>query len=258
MTEWWDSLIQWLHRLGVHPDPDSLRHAGEAVTQGAGAVADSVGKVAGHMDMPSLLALAAALGWASGLRLYAVVFVTGLLGASGLVALPGGLHALQSPLVLFISGGLLLVEFFADKIPVIDSVWDMLQSVLRIPAGAALAAAVFGADQGAMAIAAGLMGGTLAATSQAAKTTTRALINTSPEPFSNVGASLAEDTASMGALWLALASPWLFFGVLIVVVLLMWLVTWMLWRFLRMALRKLRALTGGAPVPPGPPGMQNP
>ena len=245
MSDLWNSVIQWLHRLGLHPDPDVVRQAGDAVSQGAGAVADTMGRVAAGMDMPGLLALAAALGWASGLRLYAVVFATGLLGATGLVALPGGLHLLQHPMVLFISGGLLFVEFFADKIPVVDSIWDLLQSVLRIPAGAALAAAVFGADNATMALAAALMGGTLAATSQAAKTTTRALINTSPEPFSNVGASLAEDTASMGALWLALANPWLFLALLVVVVLLMWLVIWALWRFLRLAMRRLRALLGG-------------
>ena len=162
MSDLWNSVIQWLHRLGLHPDPDVVRQAGDAVSQGAGAVADTMGRVAAGMDMPGLLALAAALGWASGLRLYAVVFATGLLGATGLVALPGGLHLLQHPMVLFISGGLLFVEFFADKIPVVDSIWDLLQSVLRIPAGAALAAAVFGADNATMALAAALMGGTLA------------------------------------------------------------------------------------------------
>ena len=171
--------------------------------------------------------------------------MTGLLGATGLVPLPGGLHVLQHPIVLVISGGLLFVEFFADKIPLVDSVWDLFQSVLRVPAGAALAAMVFGADNATMATAAALMGGTLAATSQAAKTTTRALINTSPEPFSNVGASLAEDTASMGAIWLALANPLVYGGVLLVVVIVMWLVIWALWRFLKAAIRRLRGMLRG-------------
>ena len=101
---------------------------------------------------------------------------------------------------------------------------------------------VFGADNATMATVAGLMGGTLAATSQAAKTTTRALINTSPEPFSNVGASLAEDTVSMGAIWLALANPLVFGGLLLIVVIVMWLVIWALWRFLKAAIRRLRGV----------------
>ena len=213
----WQTFINWLHSAGLHVDPDTAKAVGEAAGQ-MGDMAARAGNAMGQMDMGSMLALAAALGWASGFRLYAVVFVVGLLGATGLVPLPGGLHVLQHPMVLVISGGLLFVEFFADKIPVVDSVWDLFQSVLRIPAGAALAASVFAADSTTMAMAAALMGGTLAATSQAAKTTTRALINTSPEPFSNLGASLAEDTVSLGAIWLALTNPLVFAAVLLVVV----------------------------------------
>lgn len=237
--EIWQTFINWLHRAGLHIDPDTAQAVGDAADQ-IGDVAAKAGNAVGQMDMGSMLALAAALGWASGFRLYAVVFLIGLLGATGLMPLPGGLHVLQHPMVLVISGGLLFVEFFADKIPLVDSAWDMFQSVLRIPAGAALAAMVFGADNATMAMAAALMGGTLAATSQAAKTTTRALINTSPEPFSNVGASLAEDTVSLGAIWLALTNPLVFAVVLLVVVLLMWLVIWALWRFLKAIFRRLR------------------
>lgn len=235
----WQTIIDWLHRAGLHVDPSTAQVVGQAADQ-IGDVAARAGNAVGQMDMGSMLALAAALGWASGFRLYAVVFLVGLLGATGLVPLPGGLHVLQHPMVLLISGGLLFVEFFADKIPLVDSAWDMFQSVLRIPAGAALAAMVFGADNATMATAAALMGGTLAATSQAAKTTTRALINTSPEPFSNVGASLAEDTVSVGAIWLALANPLVFAAVLLVVVIAMWLVIWALWRFLKATFRRLR------------------
>ena len=235
----WQTIIDWLHRAGLHVDPSTAQVVGQAADQ-IGDVAARAGNAVGQMDMGSMLALAAALGWASGFRLYAVVFLVGLLGATGLVPLPGSLHVLQHPMVLLISGGLLFVEFFADKIPLVDSAWDMFQSVLRIPAGAALAAMVFGADNATMATAAALMGGTLAATSQAAKTTTRALINTSPEPFSNVGASLAEDTVSVGAIWLALANPLVFAAVLLVVVIAMWLVIWALWRFLKAIFRRLR------------------
>jgi hypothetical protein len=193
-----------------------------------------------QLDLPALLALAAVLGWASGFRLYAVVFLVGAAGALDMIPLPEGLQLLQSPAVLWASGCMLLVEFFADKIPGLDSLWDLVHSVIRIPAGAALAAGVFGVDAGAMAFIAALMGGTLAASSQAAKTTSRAAINTSPEPFSNLGASLLEDGLVVGAVWLATAQP-LVFGVLlcIVVVLLGWL-TVVLFKFLRAVLQRVR------------------
>src|SRR3954471_5392247 len=98
------------------------------------------------LDMPQLLALAAALGWASGVRLYLVVLLTGLAGYFGWVPLPNGLHLLANPVVLGVSGFMVFVEFFADKIPGLDSLWDMVHTVVRIPAGAALAAGVFGGD----------------------------------------------------------------------------------------------------------------
>lgn len=194
------------------------------------------------LDMPSLLALAAALGWVSGFRLYAVVFLVGAMGAAGWMVLPAGLQVLQHPMVLAASGALLFVEFFADKIPGLDSLWDIVNSVIRVPAGAALAAGVFGADHATLALVAALMGGTLAASSQAAKTTTRAAINTSPEPLSNVAASLLEDGLVVGALWLATNHPLIFGVLLIIAVVLMWIVTWLLFKFLRAALRRLRAL----------------
>lgn len=194
------------------------------------------------LDMPSLLALAAALGWVSGFRLYAVVFLVGAMGAAGWMVLPAGLQVLQHPMVLAASGALLFIEFFADKIPGLDSLWDIVNSVVRVPAGAALAAGVFGADHATLALVAALMGGTLAASSQAAKTTTRAAINTSPEPLSNVAASLLEDGLVVGALWLATNHPLIFGVLLIIAVVLMWIVTWLLFKFLRAALRRLRAL----------------
>src|SRR5277367_5699759 len=98
-------------------------------------------------DLVHLVAIAAALGWASGLRLYAVLFLTGAAGALGWVELPGGLHLLESPWMLSASGLMLLVEFFVDKIPGLDTLWDALHTLIRIPAGALLAASVFGGDQ---------------------------------------------------------------------------------------------------------------
>lgn len=193
------------------------------------------------LGTPELLALAAALGWASGLRLYLVVFATGLAGWLGWIALPPGLQALQHPALLGVSGFMLFVEFFADKIPYVDSIWDLANSVIRVPAGAALAAGALGADSATMALVAALMGGTLAATSQAAKTSTRAAVNASPEPFSNVGASLLEDGLVVGALWLATQHPLVFAVLLCIVVIAMWLITWMLFRFLRAAWRRVFA-----------------
>jgi hypothetical protein len=178
-----------------------------------------------HMDLAGLMALAAALGWASGLRLYLVVFVTGMAGWLGWIPLPSGLSVLQHPALLFGSGAMAFVEFFADKIPALDTIWDAIHSVIRIPAGAALAAGVFGADSVAMSTLAGLAGGTLAATSFAAKASTRAAVNTSPEPFSNIAVSLAEEGSVMGMMWLATNYP-LAFGVLlaVVVALMIWLI----------------------------------
>jgi Domain of unknown function (DUF4126) len=163
--------------------------------------------VAESLSTAHLFALAAALGWASGLRLYAVVFLTGLAGSLGWVALPAGLQVLQQPLVLWAAGGMLLVEFVADKLPLVDSAWDALHTFIRIPAGAALAMGVFGGDQSQWAIVAALLGGTLAATSHVAKASTRAAVNTSPEPFSNVAMSLLGDAAVPALLWLAWEHP---------------------------------------------------
>jgi hypothetical protein len=167
-----------------------------------------------NLDTTQLVAIAAALGWASGLRLYAVVFLTGMAGFLGWVDLPAGLKVLQHPAMLVASGFMLFVEFFADKIPGVDTLWDVVHTVVRIPAGAALAAGVFGADQSTWAMAAALLGGTLAATSHAAKATTRAAANTSPEPFSNIGLSLLGDGAVPVSLWLSWTHPAVFFVVL--------------------------------------------
>lgn len=200
------------------------------------------------LDMPGLLALAAALGWASGFRLYAVVFLVGVMGALDWLELPAGLQMLQHPMVMAASGALLFIEFFADKIPGIDSLWDIVNSVIRVPAGAALAAGVFGADSGTMAVVAALLGGTLAISSQAAKTTTRAAINTSPEPLSNIAASLFEDGLVIGVVWLATQHPVVFGVFLIVAVVTMWIVTWLLFKFLRAAFRRLRVLFSSSSV----------
>ncbi|MEO6410496.1 MAG: DUF4126 domain-containing protein [Burkholderiaceae bacterium] len=190
------------------------------------------------LDTTGLLAIAAALGWASGLRLYAVVFLTGLAGRLGWIELPSGLQLLQSPVMLGASGLMLFIEFFADKIPGVDTLWDAVHTLVRIPAGAALAAAVFGSDQTSWAMAAALMGGTLAATSHVAKATTRAAINTSPEPFSNIAMSLVGDSVVPVSLWLSWTHPALFFVALAVALVVMVALIWVLAKFLRRLVRR--------------------
>jgi hypothetical protein len=160
-----------------------------------------------HLDTWQLAAIAATLGFASGIRLYLVLFVIGLAGHLGFVDLPAGLQVLAHPLVLAASGFMCAVEFFADKVPGVDTLWDAVHTLIRIPAGAALAAAVFGDSSSAMMIAAAILGGTLAVGSHITKAGGRALINTSPEPFSNWAASLSEDMAIGGLLVLAIAYP---------------------------------------------------
>jgi hypothetical protein len=192
------------------------------------------------MDTTQLFAIAAALGWASGLRLYAVVFLTGLAGLLGWVSLPEGLRVLQQPLLLGASGLMLCMEFFADKVPGLDSFWDMVHTVIRIPAGALLAAGVFGGDQASWALIAALMGGALAATSHVAKASTRAAVNTSPEPFSNIGLSLLGDAAVPGMLWLAWEHPLWFFAALAVALVLMLGLIVLMAKFLRRLLARWR------------------
>ena len=207
------------------------------------------------MDTAQLIALAGALGWASGIRLYLVVLLTGLAGFMGWVSLPQGLHLLSNPVVLGASGFMVFIEFFADKIPGLDSLWDVVHSVIRIPAGAALAAGVFGADNGAMGLVAAMMGGTLAATSFAAKATTRAAINTSPEPFSNIGASLLEDGMVPLGLWLALAHPLVFVGLLAMVLALSVFLIRLCWRFLRQLFYRVARIFSGQPDPGASPAF---
>jgi uncharacterized protein DUF4126 len=156
------------------------------------------------------IAIAAALAWGAGLRAYAVIFAVGLAGALGWVELPGHLGVLQHPIVLAASGFMTLVEFLADKVPWLDSVWDAVHSFIRIPAGAALVAAAFGDSGLAVSVAAAILGGTLTAAVHVAKSGARAAINTSPEPLSNWSASFAEDTAVPLGLWLAVAHPVVF------------------------------------------------
>ncbi len=193
-------------------------------------------------DTVQTLALTLGAGWAAGINLYAAMLTLGWLGMSGQVDLPPGLDVLENPMVMGAAGLMFAVEFFADKVPWMDSLWDALQTFARIPGGALMAAgAAKGLDLGGAGELAGLLlGGGLAAGSHVTKASTRALINTSPEPASNWAASFTEDFAVIGGLWTALNHPWLFLLLLILfVVLAVWLVP-RIWRLLKAAGRTLR------------------
>ena len=208
--------------------------------------------VLAHFDTLQLVALAAAVGWASGLRLYAVLFILGGLGFVGWVGLPSGLAVLAHPYVLAASGFMCVVEFFTDKIPGVDSAWDVVQTFIRIPAGAVLAASVFGDASTAAMLAAAILGGTLAAGSHLAKSGSRAVINTSPEPFSNWAASFSEDLAVGTVLWLAFAHPVV---ALIVLAMLVALMIWLIpkvWRMIRRIAQRVQRWFEGSSHRPAP------
>ncbi|WP_372832170.1 DUF4126 domain-containing protein [Pontibacterium sp.] len=194
----------------------------------------------------SLIALTMGVGWASGINLYATVLMLGVLSNMGHVTLPEELMVVTDPLVLMAAGFMYCVEFFADKIPGVDTGWDGLHTFIRIPAGAALAAAAVGDVTPAVEVAAALVGGSLAAATHATKAGSRVLINTSPEPVSNWTASFTEDLIVLGGLWTALNSPMYFLIALAVfIVLMIWLLP-KLWRGVKSVFSWIARLFGGA------------
>lgn len=200
------------------------------------------------------LALTLGVGWASGINLYATLLCLGLANNLGYAVLPPELALVSDPLVIAVAGFMYFIEFFADKTPGVDTGWDALHTFIRIPAGALLAAAASnGIEVNAAAeLAAGLVGGTLAAGSHFTKAGTRVLINTSPEPVSNWTASFLEDIAVVGGLWSALTFPWAF---LVLLALFIALAIWALprlWRAIRTLFRKLGEWFGGKPQAPAP------
>jgi len=188
------------------------------------------------MDMLPNVALAGGLAWASGIRLYATIFVAGMLARLGYVHLPDGLLPLTDTWVLVVSGVLMLCEFLADKVPAFDSAWDAVHTFIRIPIGTLLAWGVFKDSGAGTQLAAALLGGALVAGTHFTKGGTRALINTSPEPFSNWGASVGEDVSWLGGMYLMWQHPLVLLILLGLFVLLM---CWMLPRIVR-GLRALR------------------
>lgn len=195
------------------------------------------------METVDVIALTLGVAWASGINLYAAILVLGLMGAGGYTQLPVSLTVLQDPLVLMAAGVMYFVEFFADKIPGVDSGWDAIHTFIRIPAGAMLAV---GAAQGleinqAAELAAALLGGSLAATSHLTKASTRLVLNTSPEPVTNAAASIAEDIAVVGGLWTALNYPLAFIAFIIVFLLFAIWVLPKLWRAIKDIIKTFRS-----------------
>lgn len=197
-------------------------------------------------QITAIIAATMGAAWASGINLYAAILVLGFLGATGHADLPAGLQILMNPLVLSAAAIMYLVEFFTDKIPGIDSGWDAIHTFVRIPGGALLAAGAFTDKDPAITLAAAILGGGLAASSHAAKTGTRIMINTSPEPVSNWVASVSEDVAVVAGLWTALHHP---VGFLLCLALFLLFLFWLLprlWRHGKSAFASWRHFFGSA------------
>jgi hypothetical protein len=172
----------------------------------------------------STLSLAMGAAWGCGINLYATILALGLMGITGNIVLPQTLHILMDPLVMWAAGLMYCVEFFADKVPGVDTGWDTLHTFIRIPAGVVLAAGAVGELNPAVALAAAIVGGGMAAGTHATKAGSRVIINTSPEPFTNWTASLVEDIAVIAGIWTALHHPWVFLACLALFILVMiWL-----------------------------------
>jgi len=198
------------------------------------------------------IALTMGAAWASGINLYAAILVLGFLGMTGNIVLPPDLQILANPIVIAAAGLMYLVEFVADKIPGVDTGWDTVQTFVRIPLGALLAAGAVGSVNPPLALAAAIAGGGLAAGTHAAKSGARVIINTSPEPFSNWIVSLLEDFTVIAGLWAALYHPWVFVALLAVFILLL---TWLLpklWRGVRMIFRVIGRLFSSTRPHPTP------
>jgi len=184
------------------------------------------------------------VAWASGINLYATLFMLGYMGMTGNITLPSELEVLTNPMVMTAAGFMYCVEFFADKIPGVDSGWDTIHTFIRIPAGAMLASSAVGDVTPALELTTALLGGTLAAGTHTTKMGSRLLINTSPEPFTNWTASISEDLIVIGGLWAALYHPVLFvIGLGLFILLMIWLLP-RLWRLIKHVFRRIGSWLG--------------
>ncbi len=204
-------------------------------------------------QLSTTLALTLGVGWASGINLYAALVTLGLMSYGGGFDLPPDLAIIAHPLVIGAAGVMYGIEFFADKIPGVDSVWDSLHTFIRIPAGAMLAAGTVGDISPAMEITAAIVGGSLATGSHATKAGSRVLINTSPEPFSNWAASIGEDISVIGGMWLAVHNPvWFLIALAVFIGLVIFLLP-KIWRGIKKVFQFFIRLFGGNPETEPPP-----
>jgi len=195
-----------------------------------------------YNQLITVIAMSMGAAWASGINLYAAILMLGLMGATGNIELPEHLQVLTNPMVIGAASIMYFVEFFADKIPGVDTGWDAIHTFIRVPAGAILAASAVGDISTPASIAAGIVGGGLALGTHSVKAGSRVLINTSPEPVTNWTASITEDISVFGGLWMALHQPLLFIGLLIIFILLMiWLLP-KLWQGIKSIFAALKRL----------------
>ena len=185
------------------------------------------------MDITQTIALTMGVAWASGINLYAAIVMLGYLGSTGNIDLPPELQILTNPVVMLAAGVMYCIEFFTDKVPGVDTGWDLIQTFIRIPAGALLAAGAVGDVGTGTQVAAAITGGALATGSHLVKAGGRVLINTSPEPFSNWFASVGEDVAVIAGLWTALHHPLLFLLLLGLFIMAMFWLLPRIWRGIR-------------------------
>lgn len=211
-----------------------------------------------YHQLIATIALTMGTAWAAGINLYATIGVLGFLGLTGNIVLPEQLQILQNPLVVGAAALMYAIEFFADKTPGVDTGWDTIHTFIRIPAGVMLAAGAVGEVNPAVVIVAGILGGTVSATTHSLKAGSRILINTSPEPFSNWTASLLEDVAVVAGLWTALYHPMTFIGLFFLFILLaIWLLP-KIWQGIKaLFIRLKQCLRGKTTTPPSSPPPEN-
>ena len=204
-----------------------------------------------YNQIVTVIAMSMGLAWASGINLYAAILMLGIMGATGNMELPPGLEVLSDPMVIAAAGFMYCVEFFADKVPGVDTGWDAMHTFVRVPAGAILAASAVGDVSSPAGIAAGILGGGMALGSHSFKAGSRVLINTSPEPVTNWTASITEDIAVIAGLWTALNHPTLFIVFLVIfILLLIWLLP-KLWRGIQSVFASIGRFFSGNKQPPG-------
>ena len=203
-----------------------------------------------YQQLIATIALIMGASWAAGINLYATIGILGFLGVTDNVILPEQLQVLQNPLVIGAAALMYVVEFFADKTPGVDTGWDTIHTFIRIPAGVMLAAGAVGEVNPAIVIVAGILGGTISATSHSLKAGSRIMINTSPEPFSNWAASTLEDVAVIAGLWTALHHPLIFIALFVLFLLLaVWLIP-KVWRGIKALFIRLKQCCTTPPPPP--------